>query len=92
MLDRVVRVELLRSAQGFEDSTDTPAQVLPVSVCHQLASGGSVFDGEESAIHEIWDTCRKREQVARDWPYRSLDHRTRLKKKLGEPEGTDDVK
>jgi len=51
MLDRAVRVELFRSAQGFEDSTDTHAQVLPVSVCHQLANGGSVFDEEARVIY-----------------------------------------
>ena len=54
MLDRIIRIEPLRSAKGFEDGTDTPAQVLSAPACHQLARRGSAFDGEERGVGDFW--------------------------------------
>jgi len=76
MLDHIVRIEPLRSAQGVEDGTDTLAQVLSAPICHKVARSRSAFDREESAVCDHWVLAKEvRKQLKM---YASSDRRTRL--------------
>jgi len=64
MLDRIIRIEPLRSAKGFEDGTDTPAQVLSAPACHQLAGADPPLT-EKNVGSATSGRCRRKLEIRR---------------------------
>jgi len=54
MLDRIIRIEPLRSAKGFEDGTDTPAQVLSAPACHHWPGADPPLTEKNVGSADFW--------------------------------------